>query len=262
MSRIKNKFRELKRQGRKAFIAYIMAGDPSLEKTGAAVRLLEECGADIIELGVPFTDPLADGPVIQRAAERALAGGVTLRDVIALVKDLRASTNIPMVLMTYYNPVFKYGEEDFVREASAAGVDGLIVPDLPPDEAGSLIQLSRAHDIDTVFLLAPTSTPDRVRTVAKASRGFIYYVSITGITGARLHLDSALRESIEAIRGLTRTPVAVGFGVSTPEEAAEVSDMADGVIVGSAIVRRIKGDEGELREFLMSLRSAIGPVGG
>jgi tryptophan synthase alpha chain len=163
--------------------------------------------------------------------------------------------------MTYYNPVFKYGEEAFVRDASASGVDGLIVPDLPPDEAGSLIRLSREHSIDTVFLLAPTSTPDRVRTVAKASRGFIYYVSITGITGARLHLDPAIRESIEVIRALTRTPVAVGFGVSTPEEARAVSGMADGVIVGSAIVRRIKGEEGDLREFLVSLRGAIGPAG-
>jgi tryptophan synthase alpha chain len=261
VSRINKKFRELRRHGRKAFIAYIMAGDPSIEKTGELVRIIEECGADIIELGVPFTDPLADGPVIQRAAERALAGGVTLRDVISLVRGLRTSTDIPIVLMTYYNPVFKYGEEAFVRDASASGVDGLIVPDLPPDEAGSLIRLSREHSIDTVFLLAPTSTPDRVRTVAKASRGFIYYVSITGITGARLHLDPAIRESIEVIRALTRTPVAVGFGVSTPEEARAVSGMADGVIVGSAIVRRIKGEEGDLREFLVSLRGAIGPAG-
>lgn len=258
MTRIKRRFRELRKKDRKAFIAYIMAGDPSLEKTKDLVRLLEECGADIIELGVPFTDPLADGPVIQRAAERALAEGVTLREVIALVGDLRASTDIPIVLMTYYNPVFKYGEEAFMREASASGVDGLIVPDLPPDEAGSLIKLARDCGMDTVFLLAPTSTPDRVRAVAKASRGFIYYVSITGITGARLHLDPAVQESIGAIRDITNTPVAVGFGVSTPEEARAVSDIADGVIVGSAIVKRTKGPEGELREFLSGLRDAIG----
>lgn len=257
MSRIRKKFRELKRKGRKAFIAYIMAGDPSLDKTRELVPLLEECGADLIELGVPFTDPLADGPVIQRAAERALASGVRLRDVVALVKDLRAATALPIVLMTYYNPVFKYGEEAFVREAAGAGVDGIIVPDLPPDEASLLMRLARQQGLDTVFLLAPTSTPERIKTVAKASRGFIYYVSITGITGAQLHLDPAIRDNIGAIRGLTDTPVAVGFGVSTPEEAHAVAELADGVIVGSAIVRRIDRGTEELREFLLGLRKAI-----
>jgi tryptophan synthase alpha chain len=259
-SRITKTFKALKKQGRKAFIPYIMAGDPSIEKTKELVLLLEDCGADIIELGVPFTDPLADGPQIQRAAERALANGVRLRHVIALVKDLRKSTSVPLILMTYYNPVFKYGEEAFMKDASEAGVDGIIVPDLPPDEAGVLRRLSKKHGIDTIFLLAPTSTPERIETVVKASRGFIYYVSITGITGARLHLDSSLRESISRIRSLTAKPVAVGFGVKMPEEARAVSGIADGVIVGSEIVKRINSEPqnfSKLKEYLLSLRDAI-----
>jgi tryptophan synthase alpha chain len=255
MTRITDTFRRLGKEGRKAFIPYIMAGDPSLDRTARLVRVLEECGADIVELGVPFSDPLADGPVIQRAAERALAKGVGLRDVIALVGDLRKSTRIPIVLMTYYNPVFKLGEERFMRDARSAGVDGVIVPDLPPDEARTFMQHAKENSIDTVFLLAPTSTPQRRKIVAKASRGFIYYVSLTGITGSRLTVDEEMKAAIGEIKAMSKKPVAVGFGVSTPEEAGAVAGLADGVIVGSAIVKRIK-DTG-LREYLTSLRSAI-----
>lgn len=257
-SRIDKAFRRLKRQGRKAFIPYVMAGDPSLERTEELVLLLEDCGADIVELGVPFTDPLADGPVIQAAAQRALAAGVTLRGVITFVKGLREKTQVPLVLMTYYNPVFKYGVEAFCRDAAEAGVDGLIVPDLPPDEAGELMRPARKAGLDTVFLLAPTSTEDRVKAVVRASRGFIYYVSITGITGAELRLDPAVRESVNSIRLLTGRPVAVGFGVSRPEEAEAVADIADGVIVGSAIVKRAGSGDEALREFVTSLRKAVG----
>jgi tryptophan synthase alpha chain len=256
MTRITRTFRKLKAEGKKAFIPYIMAGDPSMVRSGELVRLLEECGADLIELGVPFTDPVADGPVIQRAAERALRNGVTLRGVLALVREVRRSSDIPLILMTYYNPVFKFGEEAFVREAAGAGVDGLIVPDLPPDEAGGLLKHARAHGLDVVFLLAPTSTADRIKLVAKASRGFIYYVSITGITGALLELDPAVRESIRAVREASGKPVALGFGVSNPSEAGAASEFADGIIVGSAIVRRV--NEPGLAEFLRGLRAAIG----
>jgi tryptophan synthase alpha chain len=259
MSGIGKRFSQLRKTGGKAFIPYIMAGDPSLERTAELVHLLEECGADIVELGVPFSDPLADGPVIQRAAERALAAGVTLKKVIAFIRELRKSTSIPLVVMTYYNPVFKYGEEAFARDAARAGVDGLIIPDLPPDEAGTLIRQCRPHGIDTVFLLAPTSTEQRTRIVAKASRGFIYYVSITGITGAKLLLSENQESSISAIKALGSRPVALGFGVSTPEEARAVSGFADGVIVGSAIVKRIN-DPG-LRQYLTGLRAAIGQDG-
>lgn len=258
MNRIEETFKKLKTQNKKAFIPYIMAGDPSIERTKELVLLLEECGADIIELGVPFTDPLADGPTIQRASERALRAGVTLKNVIALVKDLRMKTGIPIVLMTYYNPVFKYGEERFVGDTKDAGVDGVIIPDLPPDEAGELIRLSKKAGITTIFLLAPTSTGDRIKKVARASTGFIYYVSITGITGAQLLLDGSIEKSINNIHKFTDKPVAVGFGVSTPDEARAVSDISDGVIVGSAIVRKIQEDSDEgLRDFLLKLREAI-----
>jgi tryptophan synthase alpha chain len=256
MSRISRTFRKLKEDGRKAFIPYIMAGDPSMRRTEEVVHLLERCGADMIELGVPFTDPVADGPAIQRAAERALSNGVRLRDVIALAGKLRASTKIPIILMTYYNPVFKYGEERFMRDAKEAGVDGLILPDLPPDEARGLRKLSVRYGIDVIFLVAPNSTPERIKIVAKASRGFIYYVSITGITGARLELDPAVRASIETVKGASKKPVALGFGVSNPDEARTVAEFSDGVIVGSAIVRRI--NEVELEEFVSGLRAAIG----
>jgi tryptophan synthase alpha chain len=257
ISRIGKTFKELKKKGKKTFIPYIMAGDPSLESTKDIVQMFEECGADIVELGVPFTDPLADGPIIQRASERALNAGVTLKKVIAFVRELRQNTQIPIVLMTYYNPVFKYGEEHFVRDAKDAGVDGIIIPDLPPDEAGSLIRSSKKISLDTIFLLAPTSTPERIKKVAKASRGFIYYVSVTGITGSRLLLDGSIETLVSEIREYTDKPIAVGFGVSTPEEASAVSKVSDGVIVGSAIVKRLHESPDDLKRYILSLREAI-----
>ena len=238
MNRIEKVFKKLKAQNKKAFIPYIMAGDPSIERTKEIVLMFEECGADIVEIGVPFTDPLADGPTIQRAAERALKNGVTLKKVIALVRDLRLKTKIPLVLMTYYNPVFKYGEERFIADAKDAGVDGVIIPDLPPDEAGEFTRLAKNAAIASIFLLAPTSTEDRIKKVARASTGFIYYVSITGITGAQLLLDGSIEKSINGIRRITDKPVAVGFGVSTPDEAKAVAGVSDGVIIGSAIVKK------------------------
>lgn len=257
LTRIGETFKRLKIKEGKAFIPYIMAGYPSLKITKDTVLLFEECGADIVELGVPFTDPLADGPIIQRASESALQKGITLKKVIAFVRDLRQSTQIPLVLMTYYNPVFRYGEEMFAKDAKDAGVDGVIIPDLPPDEAGNLIRLSRKVSLDTIFLLAPTSTPERIKKVSKASRGFIYYVSVTGITGSKLLLDGSVELSISEIRKFTDKPIAVGFGVSTPEEALSVSKVSDGVIVGSAIVRRLQSSREDLSGYLVSLREAI-----
>lgn len=256
-SRIAGKFRDLGKKNRKAFIPYIMAGDPNIKRTRELINVLEGCGADIIELGVPFSDPLADGPTIQKAAQRALDEGVTLKKVIAFVAELRAGTQIPIILMTYYNPIFKYGEERFVLDATAAGVDGVIVPDLPPDEAGNLMKHARKRGLDTIFLLAPTSTEKRIRKVAKASTGFIYYVPITGITGSKLSLDASLGPHIARIRSISDKPVSVGFGVSTPEEAADISEFADGVIVGSAIVKRVGESDEELKKYLLSLRNAI-----
>jgi tryptophan synthase alpha chain len=257
MSMIEERFRKLKARGKKAFIPYIMAGYPSLEDTKNGLILFEECGADVVEVGVPFTDPLADGPIIQRASEMALLQGITLRKVIAFVRVLRQSIRVPLVLMTYYNPVFKYGEEAFVKDAKDAGVDGLVVPDLPPDEAGNLIQYAKTESLDTIFLLAPTSNAERIKKVAKASRGFIYYVSVTGITGSRLLLDGSLEIFISGIRKFTDKPIAVGFGVSSPEEASSVSKVSDGVIVGSAIVKRLHESPDDLRGYLISLREAI-----
>lgn len=256
-SRITGKFKELSRKSGKAFIPYIMAGDPNINRTGELIRILEDCGADIIELGVPYSDPLADGPTIQRAAQRARDEGITLRTVIGFVVEIRTITRIPIILMTYYNPIFKYGEERFARDASAAGVDGIIVPDLPPDEAGDLIRYTRKKGIDTIFLLAPTSTDTRIQKVARASTGFIYYVPITGITGSKLSLDLSFEAHIAQIRSVTDKPVAVGFGISTPEEAARISEFADGVIVGSAIVKRVREQDDELKNYLLSLRRAV-----
>jgi tryptophan synthase alpha chain len=257
MSRIGARFKQIRSRGGKAFIPYIMAGDPSMARTRELIGILEGCGADIIELGVPFSDPLADGPTIQNAAQRSLAEGVTLGSVIELVRQLRTHTQIPLVFMTYYNLIYKYGEERFVRDAADAGVDGMIVPDLPPDEAANLLGLSRKAKMDLVFLLAPTSTEERIRKVSKASGGFIYYVSITGITGARLSMDSSIETHVAKIRAETDKPVAVGFGIATPEEAAAVSRFADAVIVGSAIVKRVGDPDEELKRYLLSLRNAI-----
>jgi tryptophan synthase alpha chain len=256
-STIQETFRRLQKEGKKAFIPYVMAGDPDLEKTKDFVRLFEECGADIVEIGVPFSDPLADGPTIQRASERALQNGVTLRKVITYVRGFSQEIGIPIVLMTYYNPVFKYGLDLFVSDARDAGVDGVIIPDLPPDEAGEFIRRARKAHLNTIFLLAPTSDVDRIERVVKASTGFIYYVSITGITGSALLLDGSMEVLLAKIREHTDKPIAVGFGVSTPEEASAVARVSDGVIVGSAIVKRLQSPPDELKQYLSSLRDAI-----
>ncbi|OGW20297.1 MAG: tryptophan synthase subunit alpha [Nitrospirae bacterium GWC2_46_6] len=257
MNRIEDTFKRLKAENKKAFIPYIMAGDPDLEKTGEHVMVLEECGADIIELGVPFSDPLADGPTIQRAAERALKAGVTLKKIIPFVKRIRNHSRTPIVLMAYYNSVFKYGEAAFIKDAVDAGVDGAIIPDLPPEEAESFIKLSRAANISTVFLIAPTSTKERVEKIVTACSGFVYYVSITGITGSRLALDERFKKHISAGKKSADMPVAVGFGVSTPEDAAMIARLADGVIVGSAIVKKFYEHPAGAKEFIKKLREAI-----
>ncbi|HTZ17460.1 MAG TPA: tryptophan synthase subunit alpha [Dissulfurispiraceae bacterium] len=257
MNRIDMTFRRLKTGGRKAFIPYIMAGDPDLAKSMERVLLLQECGADIIELGVPFSDPVADGPTIQRAAERALLAGVSLKKMLAFMKELRKRTQVPVIFMTYYNPVFKYGEEKFVADAADAGVDGLIIPDLPPEEAGNLIKNCRSRKIDTIFLVAPTSTPERMKRIAAASRGFIYYVSMTGITGSKLSLEDQFGNHVGLLREMSDKPVAVGFGVSTPDDAGNIARVADGVIVGSAIVKKFHEDPDNARDFIKNLREAI-----
>jgi tryptophan synthase alpha chain len=263
LSRIVSTFEKLKRQGKKALIPYIMAGDPDLSTTQALVLNLESNGVDIIELGVPFSDPLADGPVIQRASDRSLRNKTSLRAVMDLVRTLRQRTQIPLVLMSYYNPIHKYGEEQFARDAVACGVDGVIVPDLPPEEAAQLLKTSRKVGLDTIFLLAPTSTPERIRKVSEASQGFIYYVSLTGITGAALGSFEEIKHKIREIRRDSAKPVAVGFGISTPDQAAQVAQWADGVIVGSALVKLVESHLQDPRlvktvaKFVQELHQAV-----
>ena len=237
MSRILDRFNKLKVKNQSALIPYIMAGDPDLDTTRRLVLEIERAGADVIELGVPFSDPLADGPTIQRAAIRALARPVNLARVFGLVRDIRKDTEIPIILMLYYNLVLKYGEARFAADARRAGVDGVIIPDLPPEEASALMEAAGECGLDVIFLLAPTSSPDRVRLIAGVSSGFIYYVSLTGVTGARAELDRGIRAMLREIRKATDKPVCVGFGISTPAQAAMVAGWADGVIVGSAIVK-------------------------
>jgi tryptophan synthase alpha chain len=242
MSRIKNTFNRLRNKGEKALIPYIMAGDPDLAATKDLILALEKAGCDIIELGAPFSDPLADGPVIQQAATRSLKNHTSIADVLGLVSEVRKQSKIPLILMTYYNLIFKYGEERFVHDAAAAGLDGIILPDLPPEEAGTLAPAAKKAGLDTVFLLAPTSTDDRIKLIAKMSQGFIYYVSLTGVTGAHLGMQTAaIRDAIARIKAVTDKPVAVGFGISTPDQAAQVASWgADGVIVGSALVKVVE----------------------
>ncbi|MBF0557752.1 MAG: tryptophan synthase subunit alpha [Nitrospirae bacterium] len=254
-------FEKLRAEGKKAFIPYIMAGDPNPDETLNYTLLLERCGADIIELGVPFSDPLADGPTIQKAAGRALKSGTTLTKVLALVKEIRQHTAIPLILMTYYNPVFKYGEARFIQDSVEAGVDGVIIPDLPPEEAKEFIKLSHrsisGRQLDTVFLVAPTSTQSRIKKITAASSGFVYYVSMTGITGSKLELDEKVRGHLNLVRQTTDKPIAVGFGIATPEQARTVAQLADGVIVGSAIVKVFNESPEKAEHFIRGLREAI-----
>jgi tryptophan synthase alpha chain len=265
-SRLDHTFARLRQGGEKALIAYVMAGDPTLQETEQLVVELEQAGADIIELGVPFSDPIADGPVIQQAAERALRSGTSLRTILPMVARLRATTQIPLVLMVYYNNIHAFGPERFCHEAVKAGVDGLIVPDMPPDEAGPIKGPAAAAGLQLIFLLAPTSTAERRTFVARQSEGFVYYVSLTGITGSKLRNVADVGRNVEKIRKVTHVPVAVGFGVATPEDAANIAAIADGVIVGSAIVKQIGIHQQkpamakQVAQFVRSLKTAMRPA--
>lgn len=239
MRRIEAAFARARAEGRAAIVPYVCGGDPSLGATAAILRALDGV-ADLVEVGVPFSDPVADGPVIQAAAERARRRGSTLPRLLTLVAGLRRrGLRVPVVLMTYYNPLVRMGLNAFARRAAAAGVDGVIVPDLPVEEAGGLRRAARGR-LDTVFLAAPTSTPDRLRRIGRTSRGFVYYVSLEGVTGERRALAAGLAAAVRRLRRATRLPIAVGFGVSTPAHVRSVARAgADGVVVGSALVRRI-----------------------
>lgn len=246
MTRIGKKFAELKKQQRTALVTFITAGDPDLALTERLVPAMAAAGADIIELGVPFSDPMADGPTIQLSSERALAGGTTLTAILAMVKRIRQGCQVPILLMGYYNPVYAFGPERFCTEAAAAGVDGVLLVDLPPEEAGEFSRLAHAAHVDLISLLTPTSDASRIDKVKKIGRGFIYYVSVAGVTGARATVAEDIGAMVGKIRASASLPVAVGFGISTPEQAEAVARVADGVVVGSALVKLFEqyaGDE-------------------
>jgi len=245
LNRIDKKFKELRKRHRKAFIAFIMAGDPTISITKKMIFELEKSGADIVELGVPFSDPIADGPTIQKASERGLKSGANLIRVFKLVKDARIHTQIPIVFLLYYNLVFHYGLERFVKDAVSSGVDGVIIPDLPPEESKGLCSIAKKNRFSIIHLLAPTSSIDRIKKVVKVSSGFIYYVSLTGTTGARKKLPKELAANLKNIKKIAKIPVCVGFGISTHGQVKEVQKIADGAIVGSAIVEVIEKNAGK-----------------
>jgi tryptophan synthase alpha chain len=239
-SRIARKFSELRAHGERALIPFIVAGDPDLDRTRQLVLEFEARGADLIELGVPFSDPMADGPANQRAAARGLAAGATLPAILAMVAELRKQSEIPLILFGYYNPVYHYGPARLAADAARAGIDGLLVVDLPPEEAAELAEPSRASGLDLIYLLAPTTPLERARTIAKSATGFLYYVAVLGVTGARAALSAELAGKVGALRAVTDLPIGVGFGISTPEQACEVANYADAVVVGSAISQLIE----------------------
>jgi tryptophan synthase alpha chain len=241
MSRLASVFSRTRQQNRAAFVAYLCAGDPDFDTSLAACRALIKSGIDILELGVPFSDPLADGLTNQLAAQRALEGGMTAKRVFELVRKLRDEfPELPIVFYTYYNLAFSNGLEDYVRAAKAAGVDGMLTLDLPPEEGAEMSAACRAHGIDTVLIVAPTTPDARIPIIAQATTGFIYYVSREGVTGVRDQVAANLAESVARIRRHTSLPVAVGFGISTRAHVAEVASLADGVVVGSALVNCIR----------------------
>ncbi len=245
-------FHALRERGDCALIPFITAGDPDLETTAQALRRLDQAGADLIELGVPYSDPLADGPVIQAAATRALQKGVTLDQVLELVSSVHSTISAPIILFTYYNPIFYRGAEAFVKQIKAAGVAGLVVPDLPLEEAENLLNPCAEMGIDLTLLIAPTSPQERIQAIATQSQGFIYLVSVTGVTGMRIQVASRVEELIQSIRQVTDKPVGVGFGISEPEQALQVKQWgADAVIVGSAFVKRLA--EGTPEQGLASM---------
>lgn len=244
MTRIERKFEELKTKNKKAFIAFITAGYPDLATTKKLVKELENRGVDIIELGVPFSDPLADGPVIQKASAEALGKGINLPKIFKAVSELRRHVEIPLCLMTYYNPVFRFGEEKFIKSARLSGVDGIILPDLPAEEGKSLLRLANKNNIDVIQFISPTTSNERARFISSLARGFIYYVSLTGVTGVRKNLPADLAKKLKHLRKITSRPICAGFGISAPRHLRAVFQFADGAIVGSAIVKEIERNFG------------------
>lgn len=240
MTRITERFTQLKREGRKAFIPYITAGDPDLATTEKLILALADAGADVIELGVPFSDPMADGPVIQRASERALKTSIGIADILPIVERVRQSCDIPILLFTYFNPLLQFAQKDLGAKLKAAGVDGVLITDLIPEEADAFVSEMRAAEVDTVFLAAPTSTDERLNLIGRYSSGFVYVVARTGVTGMRASVATEVESLVARVRAQTDLPVAVGFGISTPEHVQDVWRYADGAVVGTRLVLEIE----------------------
>jgi len=263
MNSVSDCFKSLRDSSKCALIPFITAGDPDLKTTAQALRILDQSGADLIELGVPYSDPLADGPTIQAAATRALQRGVSLDNVLEMVKDVAPDLKAPLILFTYYNPILNRGIESFLKQIAEVGVKGLVVPDLPLEEAESLLKPAAEIGIEVILLVAPTSPKERIEAIAHKSQGFIYLVSVTGVTGVRTQLESRVQDILQQMRTVTDKPIGVGFGISGPEQAKQVKDWgADAVIVGSAVVKRLADcspAEGltAIEEFCKSLKSAI-----
>ena len=244
MGRIEESFSELQRQGKKGLIPFVTAGDPDLETTGEILIELERVGATVIELGVPFSDPMADGPVIQRSSERALRHGQGLKDILGVVANVRRRIETPIILFSYFNPLLQFGLQRLAKEAKAAGVDGVLVTDLSPEEAGEFESELRANDLDMIFLIAPTSTDERLKLVAQHARGFIYAVSRAGVTGVRTSVSAEAEQLVTRMRQFSSLPIAVGFGISNRDQAQDVWRYADAVVIGSAIVSEIERQQG------------------
>lgn len=261
MGRIQEKFEELRKKNRKAFIVFITAGYPNLKITEKLILELSLRGVDILELGIPFSDPLADGPVIQESSGYALRNKVNLIDIFNLVKRVRKKTSLPICLMTYYNPIFCFGEERFVKLAKKSGVDGLIVADLPIEESFSLLKIAKIYDLDIIFFISPTTSLERAKLICKLSRGFIYYISLTGVTGPREELPKDLLENLKKIKKITSKPICVGFGISNRAQLQKINEVADGVILGSIVIKKIKENLKRadlimrVGEFISSLKS-------
>lgn len=257
--RIEALFQRLKAAREKALITFVTAGDPDIRTSREVITELEKSGADLIELGIPFSDPMADGPTIQASSERALKKGVHIPDVLKLVSDIRKKSEVPIVLFGYYNPVLQYGLDRFAKDASKAGADGLLIVDLPAEEADELKAALDARSMDLIFLLTPTSDEKRIKLTASKASGFIYFVSVTGVTGARTSFSANVQNYVRRIKKITSVPVGVGFGISTPAQAKEASKNADAVIVGSALVNIIARNQGskKLLKELASLTSGL-----